>query len=234
MPPQPWTPELHPLVLPLMHWHPSFGTPLQLLSFPASHVSGLGEMLHVCQLPPAHDVVPPAHVPLAPRMDPQDPDCPLMHLQPSFGTPLQLLSFPASHVSVPGVMLHVCQLPPAHDVVPPAHVPLAPRMDPHDPDWPLMHRQPSFATPLQLLSFPASHVSGLGETLQVPQVPSAAHVTVPPAHVPLAPSACAQVSVLPGAHAPWQEPETHALLMLWQSGPLFCHWPVAEQFCGCG
>jgi hypothetical protein len=35
----------------------------------------------------------------------------------------------------------------------------------------------------------------------------------------------------PGAHEPWHVPLTHVLLE--QAAPLFCHMPLALQFCGC-
>jgi hypothetical protein len=61
---------------------------------------GWGLMEQAPHVPPEHFVVPPAHVPFAPRRFPQVSIIPLMQEHPSFGVPLQFASFPWSHVSV--------------------------------------------------------------------------------------------------------------------------------------
>lgn len=144
--------------------------------------------------------VPFTHVSVSVQAFPSLQTEPLMHEQFSFGVPLHESSFPLSQLSLAaGDMLHDPQIPPAHRVIPPAHVPRAPRALPHVALAPLMHAHPPgglFGTPSQLLSLRLSHVSLLGLMLHAPHAPLA-QVVVPVAQGPTSWSAVAQLDIVP-------------------------------------
>jgi hypothetical protein len=172
-----------------VHVHPSFTTPLQLSSLPATHVSDAdGAMLQLPHLPAAQVSLPDAHLPKTPPAE-QRRVWPFVQAQPSLAVPLQLSSLPATHVSpAAGAMLQAPHAPLPHVCVPPAHVPFAPPAE-QARVWPLMQVQPSFATPLHVLSSPLTHVSeAAGAMLQPFHLPLPSQVCVPPAHLPFAPA----------------------------------------------
>src|SRR5258706_127563 len=106
-----------------------------------------------------------------------------MHKQPSSTWPSQLSSMPL-HVSVPALTAptHAPHAPPAHVCVPVLH---APALLPQTRIAPLVQRQPSSTTPLQLSSITPSQSSVVGTTppTQPPHAPLA-HVWSPVLHAP--------------------------------------------------
>jgi len=67
------------------------------------------------------------------------------------------------------------------------------------------------------------HVEAIG--VQLPQVPVASQVCIPPAlHVVALPHVC----VVFGTHVPAHAPMLHTLAQ----GVPFCHWPAMSQVCG--
>jgi len=186
-----------------MHAQPPgglFGTPSQLLSLFRSQVSFAGLTLHVPHAPLVHVVVPVAHGPTRLSAVAQVDMVPLMQVQPWLGVPSHVASLPESHVSfAAGITLHVQPVPLALQVAVPApHAPLAPSRAAQVPVVPGEHGQVSLVRPLQLESSPvtAQLSEAAGTMLHGPQTP-AAQVVMPPAHLPLAPSASPQLFVVP-------------------------------------
>jgi hypothetical protein len=96
-------------------------------------------------------------------------------------------------------MLHVQPVPLAlHVAVPAAHAPFAASLAAQVPVAPGEHGQVSLVRPLQLESSPATAQlsAAAGAMLHGPHAP-AEHVVMPAAHLPLAPSASAQLLVVP-------------------------------------